>query len=89
MVPSKCPEDIKSKRRNAVRRRQAERPYPSHVNVARMQLRYEQLMREEAINLLISLAREGLVGTVCPSAPKKKKRNNVKRCGLLKAKKLF
>jgi hypothetical protein len=87
MTPSICPQNIKRERRNAVRMRQNRRRYPPHLNVARMQLRYEQWMREEAINLLVSLAREGVVGPVCPSAPKKKT-HAVKRCGHLKPKKL-
>ena len=79
MAPSNTYE---RERRNAVRMDRDPR-----VNVARMQLGYEQWMREEAINLLVSLAREGLVGPVCPPAPKKKT-HAVKRGGRMEPRKL-
>ena len=77
MAPSNCPEKIKRVRRNAVRMRQYQRGYPPHQNIIAMQAAF-----------LVQMAREGALLPRCPSAPKKK-RTKVKRCGLMKPKKLF
>lgn len=74
---NQCHENIKRKRRDAVRKRQAQRGYPPHQNVAAMQAAF-----------LVQMAREGALVPSCPSAPKKKT-PAVKRCGLMKPRKLF